>query len=156
MTLLERFMEYDNKKRIVSTRFPIPFIICGVETKAEVDIYVAMKSSNILLLLQEDKRLENDKDPEAQVIAEAIAAFQENSKIRSKNYQEHLDKMIFPCITMIGTFPIFYLVPVTRELNECVKRGLYPENITTIYRHTPTVPHDRHPLPGMMARHWLH
>ena len=39
--------------------------------------------------------------------------------------------MTIPCIGMIGTRPIFYLVPVTRELSEAVA--------TVQYLPTPTV-----------------
>jgi hypothetical protein len=39
-----------------------------------------MDDNEILLLLQEDKRLTSMKDPEPQIIAEAIAAFALNNR----------------------------------------------------------------------------
>ena len=40
--------------------------------------------------------------------------------------------MTIPCITMTGTRPIFYLVPVTRELSEAVLTGQYPAHTTKV------------------------
>jgi len=40
--------------------------------------------------------------------------------------------MTIPCIVMIGTRPIFYLVPVTRELSDAVARGQYPSSCTAV------------------------
>jgi len=40
--------------------------------------------------------------------------------------------MTIPCIVMIGTRPIFYLVPVTQELSEGVVTGQYPPSSTVV------------------------
>jgi len=42
--------------------------------------------------------------------------------------------MTIPCITMSGTRPTFYLVPVTTELNDAVITGQYPATQTRILR----------------------
>ena len=42
--------------------------------------------------------------------------------------------MITPCITMTGTRPTFYLVPVTTELNDGVIAGQYPATQTRVLR----------------------
>lgn len=47
--------------------------------------------------------------------------------------------MIIPCITVVGTFPIFYLVTVTRELSECVMTAQYPSSKTIVLKHVPNV-----------------
>jgi hypothetical protein len=82
-------------------------------------------SSTILLVVQEDKTTVSVRDPEPQVIAEAIATFQCNNRIRARLGEPELDSMTIPCIAMIGTRPIFYLVPVTRELSEAVATAQY-------------------------------
>ena len=89
-------------------------------------------------LVQEDKRFDNPKDPEPQVIAEAIAAFQENNRELEKQKRSSLSAMVIPCITMVGTFPTFYLVPVTEELSWCVRTGSYPTELTTVLRYIPS------------------
>jgi len=134
------YMDYDTIGRIIGTRHSLGFVICGENRKAQTDVCIMRRKEELLLLLQEDKRLENPADPEPQVIAEAIAAFQENNKIRRNNNIAELDEMIIPCITMVGTFPRFYLVPVTMELSTCVMTAQYPSNITTVLCHTPRVP----------------
>jgi hypothetical protein len=55
------------------TRADIPLTIYGKLCHAKTDVYV-VDQDDILLLVQEDKRHEESKDPEPQLIAEAIAA----------------------------------------------------------------------------------
>ena len=137
---LLKSMEYRKEGRIISIRHILKFFTCGTFSTAQTDVCIFRTSTGLLLLLQEDKRLISTKDPEAQVIAEAIAAFQENNKIRIANYKEQLDKMLIPCITMVGTFPRFYLVPITKELNRNIMHGTFPENETIVLCHIPRVP----------------
>ena len=62
---------YVPRARMARTRADIPLTICGQQCHAKTDVCV-VDHNDILLLVQEDKR----KDPEPQLIAEAIAAFQ--------------------------------------------------------------------------------
>jgi hypothetical protein len=101
-----------------------------------MDVCVMTYNQSLLLLLQRD----NNGDPEPKVIAKAVAAFQENNKIRIKHGKESLEKMVIPCITLVGTFPVFYLVPVTEELNRGVEGGQYPGIETVVLKHAPRVP----------------
>ncbi|KAF8884118.1 hypothetical protein BD779DRAFT_1674210 [Infundibulicybe gibba] len=111
------------------------------ETKQTPDICILDPDSGILLLAQEDKSHINLQDPEAQLIAEAIAAFQTNNKKRTDQlFLDPLEECIFPGITMFRTFPRFYKIRVTAELDQCVRHGTYPATKTTVYRHTPRVP----------------
>jgi len=68
----------------------------------------------------------NNTNVEAQVIAEAIAAFQTNYDLKC------LSAMNFPCITMAGTQLTFYLILVTMELNNTVIVGQYPTAQTMV------------------------
>lgn len=63
---------------------------------------------------------------EAEVVAAAIAAFQHNNSKRRSHGLAPLEAMTIPCITMAGTRPTFYLVPVTTALSEAVITGQYP------------------------------
>ena len=91
-------------------------------------------SSEILLLVQEDKTHINPSDPEAQLMAEAIGAFQENNAKRvNELFLEPLEMQMIPGITMVGTFPRFYKIKVTTDLDRCVRFGQYPEIQTVVY-----------------------
>jgi hypothetical protein len=70
--------------------------------------------------------------PEAQVIAEAIATFQHNNEKRLAFGAPPLSSMTIPCITMRGTLPFFYKVPVTMQLSTAVAAGQYPEQPTIV------------------------
>ncbi len=45
-----------------------------------------------------------------------------------------------PGITLIGTTPIFYKIPVSVELVRHVARGTYPSQSTIVSGHVPAVP----------------
>lgn len=66
---------------IIFIRRAIPPLICGETLIAHTDVCV-IDNDGILLLLQDDKRLTSMKDPEPQLIAEAIAAFAINNMTR--------------------------------------------------------------------------
>ena len=133
----------------VSTRFIIPLTICGESNRvAETDVCLIHTPSFSLLVLVEDKILSNRTDPEPQVIAEAIAAFQFNNRKREDQGLDPLNVMTIPCITMRGTRPTFYLVPVTTELSNAVTTGQYPATQTQVLRCT-TVARARRASTGM-------
>ncbi|KAF8954892.1 hypothetical protein BDZ97DRAFT_1862361 [Flammula alnicola] len=99
---------------------------------AQTDVCLLYCPRLVLLIAVEDKTIFNGSDPLPQVIAEAIAVFQANNAKREASGLPPLDAMTIPCITMTGTRPTFYLVPVTRELSEAVILGQYPMNQTKV------------------------
>ena len=100
-----------------------------------------MDDNEILLLLQEDKKLTSMKDPEPQVIAEAIAAFALNNRKRERDLNLPSCKSImFPCLTMVGTTPVFYKITITAALSKAVQTGTYPEAETRVLRYIPALP----------------
>lgn len=130
-----RIMDYEDREYdlVLRSRYEIPLAICGEANRsAQTDLCLIQGSSTILLVVQEDKTIYSKKDPEPQVIAEAIAAYQYNSRI----LQNHITEMTIPCITMTGTRPTFYLVPVTKELSDAVVSGQYPASVTTVFKCT--------------------
>jgi hypothetical protein len=84
-TIFEMF-DYDEGDLLIRTREEIELEMCGSKTSAKPYICIETSKLTFKLLVQEDKSYQNSKsktlNPEAQVIAEAIAAFQENNKIR--------------------------------------------------------------------------
>lgn len=57
-------------------------IIYGVNSAAQTDVCIIKRKNEVLLLTVENKRYGSNKNPEGQVIAEAIAAFQHNNRTR--------------------------------------------------------------------------
>jgi hypothetical protein len=137
--LLEK-LGYDDGDRIIFPRHSLPFVICGITSQAQTDLCV-MDDREILLLLQEDKRASSLKDPEPQVIAEAIAAFAVNNKTRQTSLNlPILNEITFPAITMTGTSPIFYKITITATLSAAVQQGTYPPMETRVLRYVPVLP----------------
>ncbi|KAJ6508025.1 hypothetical protein C8R47DRAFT_1100338 [Mycena vitilis] len=127
---------YAEGRRIIMIRQALPLFICGSICSAQTDVCV-LDSNDILLLVQED----NNADPEPQVIAEAIAAFQRNNSTRELElHLPMLDHMVIPAIAMYGTVPIFYKISVSAALNDAVKTGVFPLAATIVYRHIPRLP----------------
>jgi len=124
---------YDELGTILRSRYDIPFTVAGETRAAKTGLCLVHLSSMILLVVQEDKADGTSmQSPEAQVIAEAIATFETNNRKRRNRHLEPLELMNVPCITMIGTRPRFYKVPVTRELSKAVICGQYPEQPTIV------------------------
>ena len=105
---------FDQIGTILRKRYDIPFTICGDSHRAtRSDACLVHLNSMILLVIQQDKTTFSSTDPEPQIIAEAIATFQLNNRKRADLDLPQLDMMTIPCITMMGTRPCFYQIPVT-------------------------------------------
>lgn len=137
---LLRSCGYVRRGRVARTRKDLPFIICGENRHAKTDVCI-LDDNDILLLIQEDKRHLDNSDPEAQLIAEAIAAFYANNQTRMRTLGlPILPSKLIPGITMKGTAPTFYKVPVTTTLVNAVATGMYPTQETVVYAHIPDIP----------------
>ncbi|KIK61393.1 hypothetical protein GYMLUDRAFT_73383 [Collybiopsis luxurians FD-317 M1] len=134
---LLRMLGFEERNHVLRSRYPIPLTICGDSSRtAQSDIcLIHHHQSTILLLIKEDKTLLGPTDPEPQVIAEAIATFQMNNRNRTRRGLQTKKIMSIPCIMIVGTRPIFYVVPVTEQLSEAVEQGQYPEHKTQVLRY---------------------
>ena len=138
---LLRAMNYETESTVVCTRKDTRFFMCGEPVYAKTDVCILDLVFGILLLVQEDKSHIRPQDPESQLIAGAIAAFQSNNAKQVNDlFQDPLPTMLIPGITMSGTFPRFYKIEVTADLERCVRYGQFPTAKTIVYRHTPRVP----------------
>jgi hypothetical protein len=138
---LLRAMGYERDLTVVCTRKDIRFIMCGEPVYAKTDACVLDPGSDIYLLVQEDKSHIRPQDPEPQLIAGAIAAFHSNNAKQVNDlFTDPFPTMVIPGITMTGTFPRFYKIKVTADLERCVRYGQFPAVQTIVYRHTPRVP----------------
>lgn len=130
-----RILGFSERNCTLTTRYNIPLTICGETVSAQADVcLVHTRPSMILLVLTEGKSINNNTDAQSHVVAEAIAACQYNNQKREAMGLEPLECMTIPCITMSGTQPTFYLVPVTRALCMAVATGQYPHAVTEILR----------------------
>ncbi|KAK0234770.1 hypothetical protein EDD85DRAFT_845331 [Armillaria nabsnona] len=113
-------------------------MICGDDRRsAQTDLCLVQGNTTILLV----KTVLSTKNPEAQV----IAAFQYNNAARDL---DPLDSMIIPAITVIGTRPVFYKIPVTRELSDAITTAQYPVSKTEVVKCV-VAPHSRRLSEGM-------
>lgn len=125
-----RALGYEKRGLLLRSRYAIPLLISDdLHRSAWTDVCLVQGSSVILMVVQTD---EATVDPEPQVIAEAIATFQYNNRISARLGDPELDLMTIPCIAMLGTRPIFYLVPVTRKLSEAVAAAQHPSPPTVV------------------------
>jgi len=138
---LLRVMGYAGRAlgRDLRSRKDIPLFICGEWRHAKTDVCV-MDTNGYLLLVQEDKRHLEIVDPEPQLVAEAIAAVQSNNRTRDLLGLDPLDVKVMAGITMTGTSPTFFKIPVTLELIGAIQRGEYPATPTIVVMHRPAVP----------------
>lgn len=128
-----RALGYENHGLVLRSRYDLPLVVSGVRNRsAKTNVCLIHSSSTTLLVIQENKTIISHSNPEPQVIAEAIATFQFNNRIRAQCDKSACDSMIIPCIMMIGTRPTFYLVPVTKALSEAVATGQYPLSSTVV------------------------
>ena len=136
MMMFFMIVGYVSKTRFARSRRRISLVVCGEYRQATPDICL-LDDQTTVLLVQEDKSYISDTDPEPQLIAEAIGAFQENDTLRRRTGRSILDRVIIPGITMKGTFPTFYKIEITSELADAVASGIYPQSETVVLSCTP-------------------
>ena len=142
-----KLLGFNERKTTVVMRYIIPLTICGDGNRvAQMDVCLLYRPSLVLLV---DKTIFNKTNPEAQVVAEAIAAFQFNNAKRGASGLLPLNAMTIPCITMTGTRPTFYLVPVTQNLSDAIILGQYPATQTQVLKCVTTRVHARTTSEGM-------
>ena len=90
----------------------------------------------VLLLVQEDKERITEYG-DVQLIAKAITALQCNIRNRVLNKEA---TEIIPAILMVGTYPVFYKIPVSTELDLSIGSLSYPETETVVTKCSPKVP----------------
>ena len=144
-----RLLGFGDRNSTVATHYIMPLTTCGENQVARTGVCVVYRPTNVLLMLVENKTLLNKTSAETQMIAEAIAAFHYNNEKRAAIDLPVLEAMTIPCITMVGTNPTFYLVPVTKELSDAVINGLYPPTQTSVLKCVTVAGHQRWTGGGM-------
>ncbi|TFY65951.1 hypothetical protein EVG20_g5134 [Dentipellis fragilis] len=134
---------YVRRHRVARTRNDLPLLICGEWRHAKTDVCIIDRQQNdILLLVQEDKRLEDREplDARAQLVADALAAFTDNNASRQSFDLPPLESKVMPGIVLAGTAPTFFKIPVTQELVTHVRHGTYPPIPTIVTYCFPPLP----------------
>ena len=141
-SFLFNLLGYTSRDIGMQTRKDIEFCISGKSVYAKTGVCLLRRQSETILLVQEDRRHLGHRrgHPEAQLIAKAIAAFQSNNEKRYSTGLPLQDQCLIAGILMIGAAPVFYKIPVTRELADAVALSKYPPNPSTVYSHPPPIP----------------
>ena len=93
---LLRSLGFEEQGILLRSRYPIPFMINGDTGRvAQTGMCLMHGSSTILLVIQEDSAVISGNDPEAQVVAEGIAAFQYNNAARDRAGLDRIRYMDF-------------------------------------------------------------
>ncbi|KAK2460093.1 hypothetical protein APHAL10511_007891 [Amanita phalloides] len=142
-----RTLGFEERGLVLRNRHIFPLTICGDSKATQIDVCLSDRWSLVLLVLQGERTIFSD--PEAQVIAEAIAVYQHNNMKRQRVGVLPLDAMTVPCITMVGTRPTFYLVPVTKALSDTVINGQLPSVCTEVFRCVTVAGDNRRSSEGM-------
>lgn len=103
------------------------------------DICVLDINSSVLLIIQNGTLArETPSDPEAQLVAASIAAFQLNNH---KRQQESLEEILavdtVPGIVLNGAIPTFYKTRVSRGLDMIVQMGELPDQKSIVQKYCP-------------------
>ena len=145
--LLELGYASNDSNRDILVHEDLSLVICGETRKAKTDVCIRKTDGEeVYLLVQENKRYQEQKDARPQLVAEAIAAFQENNSARARRDIPALKEELIPCIIMVRMSPTFYKVKVTENLSMAVKEGQFPKEQTIVYEHLPTIPRPLHRL----------
>ncbi|KAH6912326.1 hypothetical protein BKA70DRAFT_1219456 [Coprinopsis sp. MPI-PUGE-AT-0042] len=115
-----KLLGFNERHSNVATRYNIPLTHCCETRDAQADVCLVYHPTTVLLVCIQNMERYLKPNVEAHVVAQAIAAFQFNNKKREARAKPVLDAMTIPCISMLGTIPTFYLVPVTQELSKAV------------------------------------
>jgi hypothetical protein len=136
-----QLMHYDDPGFVARSHVDIPLVMCGEWRNAQTDLCVVDKHE-FLLIVQEANRIVGPAGLEARLVAAAIAAFHQNNRRRDENHLPILKSRIMAGITICGTFPKFYKIPITQDLVECVQMGIEPMTETKILRLVVLFPDD--------------
>jgi hypothetical protein len=134
-------LHYDDYGRVIRWNASMPLFMCGSNVDTQADIYVAEQNGHtIVLLVLEDRTHQKMGDPEAQLFAKAVAAFQsQNKRLRNAGLPPTNAK-VFPGIIMDGTAPTFYKIDITAAVVEAIETGQHPAQVAIMHKLVPPIP----------------
>ncbi|KAF8329238.1 hypothetical protein F5887DRAFT_118853 [Amanita rubescens] len=136
---LLRFMKYQDLRShrtstVVSEGTQIRMTVRNESavTIANVEVECGIGTYPTMLILQHNKTAIKVSDPEAHLIATAIAVFQQNKKAGTRSKLE--EQVILGITTAEQIIPTFYKIKVTTELDRAVRLGEKPATQTVVYQ----------------------
>jgi hypothetical protein len=133
-----RLMGYERPGYYLRINENLAFTMCFQECFAQTDVCI-LSGEHILLLVQEDKR-DLQTIPNAQLVAEAIAAFTSNNMRRQALGKDPVAESTISGIIMRATSPLFYKIHVTQDLVACISEGKRPDLPTDVLMYVPVLP----------------
>jgi hypothetical protein len=130
---------YEVANHFIRQQKDILLFVCRGTTQAKTDLCMVDRKDEILLVMQEDKNHLEIMDPEPRLIAEAITAYQHNKMCLERIGMPTIQAKMIPGITMVGSMPTFYKIPITQDLVNAVETGQYPEKPTIVHKLIPPV-----------------
>lgn len=125
---------------VLRTRKETDFLMCRKLTKATPDILLEDMTSQIYILVAEDKSVKNKiDDPQAQVFAEVISAVQHNNTILRTMEIQVPDPYDIWYMTVSGTHIGFYRCSIPKILLQSIETGQVPPKTTKIDRYVKDV-----------------
>ncbi|KAF9455730.1 hypothetical protein BDZ94DRAFT_1277447 [Collybia nuda] len=128
--------------RLVRRNIDLPLYTCGrsLHVIADVCLWDPINQT-ALMIIKEDKRTHDPHsgDPEPQLFAQAIAAFQSYNRALRAARLPPVDTKIIPAVIMAGATPILYKFEITAELVESVQSAQCPTKVTKVQRLVPPV-----------------
>ncbi|CAO3653879.1 unnamed protein product [Cunninghamella echinulata] len=129
-------LNFEKRNLHLHSRFNLSLRMKYKDTDAETNLCL-LREDDSIIMLQENKPLYKTSTPEGQIIAEGIAAYQYNNRLRREKNKLELNEYTFPFMTMVGSRFTFYNIKVTSKLNEAVERGLRPDEETVVDKFDP-------------------
>lgn len=120
----------------IETRKPLELDLCGGTTEANPDLRL-VDGKGIIYQIVEDKSVRERKNPEAQLVAEAIATAQNNRKRRRNLGLREEDVERIYAMTSRGLVPAFYDFRISLGFEEAVTGGTYPPEPLVVSRFKP-------------------
>ncbi|KAK0444200.1 uncharacterized protein EV420DRAFT_1006637 [Desarmillaria tabescens] len=103
MELFKRTV-YTGYTRVARSHMDIPLLICGEWRNAETDVWILDRQQNNIVLLRISGSGE-PLNPEVQLVANAITAFDQNNRIRGA--EASIDSKVVPGNIMVNTSSTF-------------------------------------------------
>jgi hypothetical protein len=125
--------------RSLCTGKNIPLCILGKWRFVRGHVCV-LDRDEFIVLIQENKQHKSTVDPEPQLIFKAVAAVHSNNQLRRLLGLDPVDVNVMAGISMTGSSPAFFKVPVTTELLEVIQTGKSPATPTVVAVYYPELP----------------
>ena len=129
---------FDAGQLSVRSRITLKLNMAGDYFEANPDVCIETLDLSIKLLVQQEVLVQEDEgddvasnedqEPEAQLIAKAIAAYQTNCKtLYNQGREDEIpDVQNMLGVVLVGTCPTFYVIPVSRAFSDNLRRGIQP------------------------------